>query len=120
MPITREWSFRTPDGTHVVPVTPRLQINSAPALRGAAIAGLGLVRSSRLTVNEAIEAGTLVPVLEAYASVDFGLFAVYPAGKQGLPKVKAFVDFLVRYRSACLTSASVADSGLARSSSEAA
>jgi DNA-binding transcriptional LysR family regulator len=101
LPIHREWSFKTPDGVRAIPVTARLQINSAAALRGAAIAGSGLVRTSRLTVREAIEKGTLVPVLEDYASVDFGLFAVYPAGKHGLPKVKAFVDFLVRELRLC-------------------
>jgi DNA-binding transcriptional LysR family regulator len=102
MPIHREWTFQTPEGPRSVPVTARLQVNSAAALRGAAIAGCGLVRTSRLAVSEALEAGTLVPVLEDYASVDFGLFAVYPAGKQGLPKVKAFVDFLARELSPCL------------------
>jgi DNA-binding transcriptional LysR family regulator len=103
MPLHREWSFQAPEGLRSIPVTAaRLQINSAAALRGAAIAGCGLVRTSRLAVSEAIAAGTLVPVLEDYASVDFGLFAVYPAGKQGLPKVKAFVDFLVRELSPCM------------------
>lgn len=122
LPITREWSFQTPEGVRVVPVTSRLQINSAPALRGAALAGFGLLRTSRLAVDEAIEAGSLVPVLEAYASIDFGLYAVYPAGKQALPKVKAFVDFIARYRSIAFPSAPVkpGSAGLARSPGEAA
>jgi DNA-binding transcriptional LysR family regulator len=95
VPMHREWSFQTPDGPRSAPVRCRLQINGAAALRAAAIAGHGLVRGSRMAMGEAIRAGTLVPVLEEFNSVDFGLFAVYPAGKQALPKVKAFVDFLV-------------------------
>jgi DNA-binding transcriptional LysR family regulator len=96
IPLHREWSFNTPDGAIAIPVTPRLQINSLLALRGAAIAGCGLLRSSRLGVVDAIRDGALVPVLEEYATTDFGLYAVYPPGRQALPKVTAFVDFLAR------------------------
>jgi DNA-binding transcriptional LysR family regulator len=96
IPLHKEWSFQTPEGVRTAPVKVRLQVNGAAALRAAALAGYGLVRSSRAALGEAIRAGTLVPVLEAYTQVDFGLFAVYPAGKQGQPKVKAFVDFLMR------------------------
>lgn len=100
-PLHKVWSFKTPEGVRSAPVTPRLQINSIAALRAAAIAGCGLIRTSRLAVEAAINDGALVPVLEEYASVDFGLFAVHPAGKQGLPKVKAFVDFVAQRVGAC-------------------
>ncbi len=96
IPIHKEWAFQTPDGVRAAPVKIRLQMNGAVALRAAAIAGYGLVRSSRAALGEAIRAGALVPVLEEFIQVDFGLFAVYPAGKQGQPKVRAFVDFLVK------------------------
>jgi DNA-binding transcriptional LysR family regulator len=96
LPLHREWSFETPEGVRAAPVKPRLQINGAAALRSAAIAGYGLVRSSRATLADAIRSGALVPVLEDFTQVDFGLFAVHPAGKQGHPKVSAFVDFVVR------------------------
>ena len=96
IPLHREWSFKTPDGVRTPVTTPRLAINSASALRGAAVAGAGLVRTSRLVVDGALRDGSLVAVLEEHASVEFGLFALYPAGKQALPKVKAFVDFLLR------------------------
>ncbi len=96
IPIHREWSFKTPEGTTSIPILPRLQVNSVAVLRGAAIAGCGLMRSSRIAVAEAVRTGALVPVLEEYATIDFGLFAVHPAGKQALPKVTAFVAFLAR------------------------
>jgi DNA-binding transcriptional LysR family regulator len=96
LPVHREWSFQTPDGVRAPAVKVRLQMNGATALRAAAIAGYGLVRGSRVVLGDAIRAGTLVPVLEEFTQVDFGLFAVYPAGKQGQPKVKVFVDFLLQ------------------------
>jgi DNA-binding transcriptional LysR family regulator len=95
VPFHKHWSFETPEGTVSVPVTPRIQVNSMLALRGAAIAGAGLLRTSRLAVADAVHAGLLVPVLEAFTTTDFGLFAVHPPGK-ALPKVTAFVSFLAR------------------------
>jgi DNA-binding transcriptional LysR family regulator len=96
VPLHREWSFATPDGAESPPVVPRIQMNSIIALRDAAIAGAGLIRSSRLALAEAVRQGTLVPVLDAYATADLGLYAVHPPGKQALPKVTAFVSFLAR------------------------
>jgi DNA-binding transcriptional LysR family regulator len=95
VPLHREWSFETPEGTVSIAVSPRLQVNSVLALRGAAVAGAGLIRTSRLAVAEAVREGSLVPVLEAFTATDFGLFAVHPPGK-ALPKVTAFVSFLAR------------------------
>ncbi len=94
MPLMEQWSFETPEGRYAAPVTSRLSFNSLTALRGAAIAGAGLTRTSLLLVGEAVRAGLLTLVLNDYASADLGLYAVYPAGKQPLPKVKAYVDFL--------------------------
>jgi len=96
VPLHKEWSFSTPEGPRSIAVTPRMAINSTVALRGAAIAGCGLIRTSHLAVSVAIRDGALVPLLETFAPIQFGLFAVYPAGKQALPKVRAFVDFLAR------------------------
>jgi DNA-binding transcriptional LysR family regulator len=96
IPVHQEWSFKTPAGTVSVPVIPRIEVNSMLALRGAAIAGAGIVRSSRLAVADAVREGALVPVLEEFSLTDFGLYAVYPPGRQALPKVTAIVEFLAR------------------------
>jgi DNA-binding transcriptional LysR family regulator len=90
----REWSFKLPEGVRTAPVTARLQANSVAALRGAAIAGAGILRAPRLEVSEALRSGALVRLLEEYAPTEFGLYAVFSASKQALPKVRAFVDFL--------------------------
>ncbi len=93
-PLQRQWQFMMPEGVRHAPVASRLAFNSLAALREAAIAGCGLTRTSILSVGEALRAGTLQLVLQDYAALDIGLYAVYPAGKQPLPKVKAYVDFL--------------------------
>jgi DNA-binding transcriptional LysR family regulator len=95
IPLNREWSFKTAEGTRAPVTAPRLSMNSIAAMRDVAVAGAGLLRTSRLLVGQALAAGDLVILLEDHVTVDFGLYAVYPAGKQALPKVKAFVDFLL-------------------------
>lgn len=93
--LQQEWSFATPEGTRVVPVNARLQLNNFAALRSAAIGGAGLLRVPALAVADALRSGALRAVLEQYAPVEFGLYAVYPMSKQALPKVRACVDFLL-------------------------
>jgi DNA-binding transcriptional LysR family regulator len=102
-PAQREWSFPTADGTHAVPVHGRLQVNSFNALRAAAIGGAGLVRTALWAVSDAVQSGALQIVLEDHITMDLPIYAVYPAGKQLLPKVKVFVDFLLRELPAQIT-----------------
>jgi DNA-binding transcriptional LysR family regulator len=94
VPLARQWSFETPEGARVAATRSRIQMNSVGALRAAAIAGAGLLRAPLTSVSEAVRSGALVCVLGRYASVELGVYAVYPSGKQASPKVRAFVDFL--------------------------
>ncbi|APR81468.1 Transcriptional regulator, LysR family protein [Minicystis rosea] len=95
IPLQKEWSFTTPEGTRVVPVSGRLSVGNVTALRAAAIGGGGLIRTAAIAVSDALQSGALQAVLEEHASVEFGLYAVYPMGKQTAPKVRAFLDFLM-------------------------
>jgi DNA-binding transcriptional LysR family regulator len=52
------------------------------------------MRAPFTSVSEAVRAGQLVCVLPQYALVELGVYAMYPSGKQALPKVRAFVDHL--------------------------
>src|SRR5262245_25000864 len=87
-------AYDTPEGAHVIPVRSRVQMNSVAALRTAAIAGAGLIHAPFASVSEAVRSGALVCVLDRYVSVELGIYAVYPSGKQASPKVRAFVDYL--------------------------
>ncbi|MFT3776004.1 MAG: LysR family transcriptional regulator [Minicystis sp.] len=96
IPLNKEWSFATPEGPRVVPVQCRVHTNNTSALRTAAISGAGILRTAMVAVSDAIQSGALQIVLDEYASVDFGLYAVYPRSKQALPKVKACLAFLAK------------------------
>jgi DNA-binding transcriptional LysR family regulator len=83
-------------GEHCVPVRPRLLTHSTESLRAAALAGLGLVVAPDWMVRDALAAGSLVRVLEAFPAPTAGIFAVYPTNRLVTPRVRAFVDYLAR------------------------
>ena len=70
------------------------QNGQAGALR-LAVAGAGIVRLSDVIVGGPLRAGELTALLTDVHHVEpFPLAAIYPAGRQRLPRVKVFIDFL--------------------------
>lgn len=90
----RDWRFHVRGRDVSIPVRSRLIVNHGGAIREAAIAGLGLARLPHFAVAHALRDGHLVTVLDEFIKTDLGIFAVYPAGKQPRPTVRAFTDFL--------------------------
>jgi DNA-binding transcriptional LysR family regulator len=84
------WQF----GTETVRVSGRVQANNGDVLRQAAVAGHGVVVSPSFIVWEDMQAGRLVPALEAYEPPPLGIYAVYPHSRHLSAKVRAFVDYL--------------------------
>lgn len=91
------WPFMI-DGERVsVPVKGRVEVNSPNATRLAALRGLGFAIIPHLVVREDLQAGRLVAVLEDYEPASVGIHAVYPHRRHLSGKVRAFIDFLVRW-----------------------
>lgn len=87
------WTFR--DGSEVIaaPVRPRLSVNTAEAAVDAAASGLGITRVMSYQAKHAVEAGLLVPLLEAFEMEAAPVHLVYlPQGLMPL-KLKTFLDF---------------------------
>ena len=92
---SHEWTFVGPQGrAWPVDVDGSMTANNGDALRVAALKGLGLTLLPSFIVGADIQAGHLVPVLDAYVEQKLSLFAVYPTARHLSPKVRAFVDFL--------------------------
>lgn len=95
-----EWVFRIPGGHRRLRVTGNFQTNNHEALYVAALSGLGIAHMPTHVVAPALRSGELV-VLFADAALPKGaaghetMNAYYPKSKNRLPKVTAFVDFLV-------------------------
>lgn len=89
------WGFGGPGGERRLKVRGRLRVNNGDALLEAALAGLGIAFLPSFICGEALRAGRLVHLLPEWSgSNDAAIHAVYPAGRNLLPKVRVFVDFL--------------------------
>lgn len=92
-----EWPFRNqPDGTvYAKAVRGNFEANSGPAVRSLRLAGVGLARVGAFHVQPDIDAGTLLPVLEAFNAGDIErIHAVYPGHAHLAGRIRAFIDFL--------------------------
>lgn len=87
-----DWKF----GGDYVAVTGNFEANSADAVYHAALAGLGIARLSTYLVSEDIASGRLVRVLPEFEDNDSDIYAVYAARRNLPPKVRVFIDHLVR------------------------
>lgn len=89
------WLFGA-DGTVVVPVSGTLRTNNGDALVAAAVAGQGLTYQPRFLVDAELRDGRLVTIALDHPPVELpGVFALYPANRHPLAKVRAFIDFLL-------------------------
>lgn len=89
------WPFKTAGGTEIVDVRPRVTTDDAEAALRLAIGGVGIIRMSDVIVGDPLREGTLVPLLADSHHVEpFALSALYPEGRQRLPRVAVFLQFL--------------------------
>jgi DNA-binding transcriptional LysR family regulator len=94
---TRGWAF-TIDGavTHLRP-SGRLDCSDGQVLHAWCRQGLGIAWRSTWEVEGDIAAGTLVPLLEAFAAPPNGIFALLPQRKHLPLRLRLWVDFLKQH-----------------------
>lgn len=88
------WEFER-DG-EVLSITPTGPIvaNVIEMERGAAVAGLGVIRTFEELLLPAIKAGMLLPILDEWATEFSGPFLYYASRRHMPPALRAFVDFV--------------------------
>ncbi|GAB7539842.1 LysR family transcriptional regulator [Burkholderia sp. 3C] len=94
------WQFRRndgdgDDGVDAVAIKPRLQVGTAASGIGAAAAGVGYVRVLHYQALDAIEAGRLHIVLDAFEVEPVPVHLVHAAHGQMPVKLRRLLDFLV-------------------------
>lgn len=95
-PGLNRWPFRTRAGVDVIEVRPRVTTDDAEAALRLAIEGAGIVRLSEVITGDALRRGELVPLLNDLHHVEaVPLNALYPPGRNRLPRVAVFIDFLM-------------------------
>ena len=88
------WRFEGPKGPVAAKVRGAFFSNSALALSKAAVAGLGVTFVPRYVVSEALDDGSLMPVLPRFKVKARPLIAIYPNTPAVPAKVQAFIEFL--------------------------
>jgi DNA-binding transcriptional LysR family regulator len=92
------WPFTQGADAIRVEVCGPIAADSAHMLLKLAVNGAGIIRFGDIIVAQAIRDGLLVPVLEDWEEPDrFPLWVLYQAGRQRVPRIRAFVDFLVEH-----------------------
>lgn len=89
----RQWAFTRDGREHVANVHGRFHVNSARAAVELAAAGLGVAYGPRFALCEALRAGSLVPVMEAFDGERNPLSAVYLEGRALPRKIRMLIDF---------------------------
>ena len=89
------WPFRKEGRDYALTVHGNIEANNGETLGQLAIAGVGITRVGNFSVAEGLEAGRLVPVLEAFNPGDVEqIHAVFVGGANMPARVRAFVDFI--------------------------
>ncbi len=91
---TRGWAFVV-DGavTHLRP-SGRLDCSDGQVLHDWCVAGLGIAWRSTWEVEQEVQSGQLVSVLDDYAAPPNGIYAVFPHAKHLPLRVRLWIDFL--------------------------
>lgn len=92
----REWRFTLAGRPMTFPARPVLLANTSETLRAAAKEGLGITAIPQWSVADLLASGELVQLLAEYSLPESGIFAVYASNRLMTPKVKLFVDHIVR------------------------
>jgi DNA-binding transcriptional LysR family regulator len=70
-----------------------LSVSEGAAYVSAGLLGLGVVQVPLFMVREAIAAGTLVTLLDDWASIPRPLYLVYPPNRHVSVRLRAFIDW---------------------------
>jgi DNA-binding transcriptional LysR family regulator len=89
-----EWQFTGPEGSHAVPIRPRMRSANAEVRRMAAVEGLGVCRVVKTFCREAVAQRRLVELLPGYTCSALRIYTLLPARRLMPPKVRLFLDLL--------------------------
>lgn len=90
-----EWRIHGPNGAENIKVSGRLRVDSAHALRRAAVNSMGIVMLPEVLLLPEIEAGRLMRLLPDYQLPSRPLHLVYMPDRLMSPKLRSFVEFVL-------------------------
>lgn len=91
------WSLSTPNGLTVIKTKNRFRTDNGEAARDGAVQGLGVTLCSTWCCYQELKSGKLIQVLQDYpVASNTAIWAVYPSTRLLAPKVRVFIDFLIK------------------------
>ncbi len=96
-PNYNNWIFERNQNIETVSVQGRFKVNNTNAMLEAAIAGLGVIMLTSISVDHAIANKQLEPVLLDYDSPGACIYALYLPNRYLSSKARVFIDFMVEW-----------------------
>jgi DNA-binding transcriptional LysR family regulator len=90
------WSFRLGRELRSVETRGPVGVDNAAGVLALALGGVGIARLGDFVVAQPIREGRLVPLFETtHVAEPTPMHLVFPPGRQRLPKVRVFIDFIM-------------------------
>lgn len=96
LPLRVDWRLDTRRKSFSVPVRSRFESADFGLLHEAALSGVGLLVTLRMTVESDLRAGRLVQVLESYSTAPLGIYAIFAERGRPTSAARSLVDHLAR------------------------
>jgi len=90
------WEFTGRDGVRKVQVGGRFLANSGASLRAAALEGFGIILQAEDMLLDDLAAGRLVRILPDHSGPSLPKYLVFPPSQRPTPKLRSFIDFVVK------------------------
>ena len=91
-----DWHFLIDGVDRIIKVKGAIAVNEGDAILTTLLAGGGLGMTQEFLAGPFVKEKKLVPLLEEIVREDNPIYAVYPSSRHLSPKVRAFVDFLIK------------------------
>ncbi len=92
IPARVDWRLDSARQTYSVPVRSRFEASDFGLLHQAALAGVGLLVTLRMTVEEDLKSGRLRQVLAAYSAAPLGIYAIFAERGRPTSAARALVE----------------------------
>jgi DNA-binding transcriptional LysR family regulator len=90
------WRFDGPGGTVEIGLVPRVASSDLDFVRIMAERGMGVAYLPDFVLQPVFAAGRLVPLLEDWRPAGREMYVVFPGGRGPVPRVRAFLDFVLK------------------------
>ncbi|MFG1483811.1 LysR substrate-binding domain-containing protein [Halobacteriovorax sp. HFRX-2_2] len=97
--IYERWEFEEKKKEFSVKINGNIILNNSENIREAALSDVGIIYTERGNVQDYIDKGKLVLLLEKYIATSSGYYLYYPHRKHMSPTLRAFIDHMKELKS---------------------